>query len=61
MNAAFFLLLAVGISVVGCLVLYWRQRPPRSTESGIDSFRREMEALASRGQGSGRRRRLWKR
>ncbi|MGH9213071.1 MAG: hypothetical protein ACRD2C_20735 [Acidimicrobiales bacterium] len=48
MTAPFFLLLAVAISVVGCLVVYLRQRPAPSVESGIDTFRREMDALAAR-------------
>jgi hypothetical protein len=45
MNAVVFLLLAVVIVAVGSLVLYLRQRSPRSVESGIDDFKREMEAL----------------
>jgi hypothetical protein len=44
----FFLMIAVVISVVGGLVLYLRNRTPSSLESGIDNFRREMEALAPR-------------
>jgi len=47
-SAAFFLLLAAAISVVGCLVVYARQRTPSSVESGVDSFRRGMDALAER-------------
>jgi hypothetical protein len=47
MSAVFFLLLAVVISSVGCTAVYLRHRTPRSVESGIDSFRREMDALAS--------------
>jgi hypothetical protein len=43
-----FLLLALIISVVGSLVLYMRSRTPSSLESGIDNFRREMQALAPR-------------
>jgi len=41
-------MIAVVISVVGGLVLYLRNRTPSSLESGIDNFRREMEALAPR-------------
>jgi hypothetical protein len=48
MSAPYFLLLAVAISVIGCVVVYLRQRTPRSVESGIDTFKREMEALATR-------------
>jgi hypothetical protein len=47
-NAVFFLMIAVVISVVGGLVLYLRNRTPSSLEAGIDNFRREMEALAPR-------------
>lgn len=46
MSAIFFLLLALVIAVIGSLLLYLRQRQPTSMESGIDSFRREMRALA---------------
>ena len=34
--------------VVGSIVVYLRQRTPSSLDSGIDSFKREMEALAVR-------------
>jgi hypothetical protein len=47
MSAVFFLLLALVISSVGCTAVYVRQRTPKSMESGIDGFRREMDALAS--------------
>lgn len=47
MNAVYFLLLAGAIATVGSTLVYVRQRTPRSMESGIDTFRREMEALAS--------------
>lgn len=57
MSALFFLLLALAISVIGCTVLYLRQRTPRSVESGIDSFRREMQALATRSDDSALRER----
>ena len=48
MNAVAFLMIAVVISVVGSSVLYLRSRTPSSLESGIDNFRREMQALAPR-------------
>jgi hypothetical protein len=41
-----FLLVALAISVVGSLVLWLRNRRPRSLSSGINDFRREMRALA---------------
>jgi hypothetical protein len=46
MNAIVFLLLAVGIAVIGSVVVYLRNRQPTSVEAGIDSFRREMRALS---------------
>ena len=55
-----FLLLALVISVVGSAVLYLRSRTPSSLESGIDNFRREMQALAPRDE-IGPQRRWWKR
>ena len=48
MGAGVFLLIAVVISVVGSTVLYMRSRTPSSLDSGIDNFRREMQALAPR-------------
>jgi hypothetical protein len=60
MSAVVFLLLAAVIIVVGSLVVYLRQRTPSSLESGIDSFKREMEALASRDDDQ-RRPSRWKR
>jgi hypothetical protein len=45
-NAIVFLLLALVISVIGCTVLYLRQRQPTSMEAGIDSFRGQMRALS---------------
>ncbi|HEX5367747.1 MAG TPA: hypothetical protein VFW63_13920 [Acidimicrobiales bacterium] len=47
-NAIAFLMIAVVISVVGSTVLYLRSRAPSSLEAGIDTFRREMQALAPR-------------
>jgi hypothetical protein len=41
-------MIALVISVVGSTVLYLRNRGPSSLESGIDTFRREMQALAPR-------------
>ena len=46
-------MIAVVISVVGSLVLYLRSRTPTSLESGIDTFRREMDALAPRDEAAG--------
>ncbi len=60
MNAVAFLMLAVVISVAGSTVLYLRNRAPSSLESGIDNFRREMQALAPRDEQVPQRR-WWKR
>lgn len=60
MDPIAFLMIAVVISVVGSLVLYLRSRTPSSLDSGIDNFRREMQALAPR-DGEVRPRRWWKR
>lgn len=60
MSAVAFLLIAVVISVVGCTVLYLRNRAPSSLEAGIETFRREMQALAPRDEQPPPRR-WWKR
>lgn len=46
MSALAFLFIVVLISGIGTLVLVMRNRRPTSMESGIDAFRREMDALA---------------
>ncbi|MBN2624999.1 MAG: hypothetical protein JXA83_16590 [Acidimicrobiales bacterium] len=48
MSAVAFLMIAVVIAVGGSIVLYLRSRTPSSLDSGIDTFRREMQALAPR-------------
>jgi hypothetical protein len=45
-NALVFLLIALVLSGIGSAVLVLRNRRPTSVESGIDEFRREMNALA---------------
>ncbi len=60
MGAGAFLLIAVVISVVGSTVLYLRSRTPSSLDSGIENFRREMQALAPRDEQVPPRR-WWKR
>lgn len=45
MNALVFLLIALVVSGIGCLVLWLQHRSPSTLESGIEDFRREMEAL----------------
>ncbi len=46
MSALIFLALALVVSVVGCGVLWWQHRTPNTVDSGIEAFRREMDALA---------------
>lgn len=46
MSSLVYLLVAVALSVVGSLIIYYRHRRPKSLESGIDEFSRELRALA---------------
>lgn len=46
MTALAFLFVVVVVCAVGGLVLWIRHRQPTTLESGLDAFRREMEALA---------------
>jgi hypothetical protein len=41
-----YVLVAVGLSLVGSIILVLRARKPKSMESGIREFSREMRALA---------------
>jgi hypothetical protein len=41
-----YLIGAVVVSAVLCVVVWLRNRKPRSVESAIDSFQRELRALA---------------
>jgi hypothetical protein len=41
-----FLGLAVGLSVLGLLVLWLTRRRPRSMQAGMEAFTRELQALA---------------
>jgi hypothetical protein len=45
-NALVFLGIAVGLSAVGCLVLWLRSRQPGSMDAHIRDFARELDALA---------------
>ena len=54
MNALGFLAIVVVIVVVGGFVLWLTNRKPSSTESSIDSFRREMDALSPKDRDSSR-------
>ncbi len=46
MQALVFLAIAAVVCAVGGAVLYVQHRQPNTLESGMDSFRREMDALA---------------
>jgi hypothetical protein len=45
MSAILFLLIAVVITACGSTVLYIRQRPRTSVHSGVETFRRGLDAL----------------
>lgn len=45
MSNLLYLGIAVAVSVVGILVLWYRNRKPRSLEAGIEEFQRELKAL----------------
>jgi hypothetical protein len=45
-SSLIFLGIALVLSVVGFLVLWLRNRPPRSVDAHIRAFARELEALA---------------
>jgi len=46
MSALLFLGIALVLSLLGFLVLWVRNRPPRSVDAHIRAFARELEALA---------------
>jgi hypothetical protein len=46
MSNLLYLLVAVGLSVLGSLALWYRHRKPRNMEYGVDAFQRELRALA---------------
>jgi len=46
MSALLFLGIALVLSLAGFLVLWLRNRPPRSVDAHIRAFARELEALA---------------
>jgi hypothetical protein len=45
-SSLIYLLVAMTLSIVGSLILWYRHRRPRSLEYGIDEFSRELRALA---------------
>jgi len=46
MQAVGFLAIILVVCVIGGAVLYVRHRQPNTLESGLDAFKREMDALA---------------
>ena len=46
MSNLIFLGLAVLFTGVGCTVIWLRQRKPTGVDTGIDAFKRELQALA---------------
>ena len=46
MSNLLYVVVAVGLSVLGSLVLWYHHRKPRSLEYGVDEFQRELRALA---------------
>jgi hypothetical protein len=46
MSNLLYLLVALGLSVIGSLILWFRRRKPRSMEAGIHEFNKELRALA---------------
>ena len=46
MTSLLFLGIAVAVSLLGCLVLWYRHRAPRSMDVHIRDFARELDALA---------------
>jgi hypothetical protein len=45
-SAIVFLLIVVVVCGIGGIILWLQHREPNTLESGLDSFRREMDALA---------------
>ncbi len=46
MSNLLYLGIAIVLSVLGCLVIYLRNRKPTSLNAGIEEFQRELKALA---------------
>lgn len=53
MSSLVYLLVALALSIIGSLILWYRHRRPRSLEYGIDEFSRELRALAPKRDRSG--------
>ncbi len=61
MTSLLFLGIALVVSLVGCLVLWLRHRPPRSIDAHIRDFARELDALAPDSRGAPQRGPSWAR
>ncbi len=48
MSNLLFLVAAVAVAALGIAVLWARSRSPRSVDSGVEGFARQMEALSPR-------------
>ena len=48
MSNLLFLVAAVAVAAIGIAVLWARSRSPRSVDSGVEGFARQMEALSPR-------------
>ncbi len=46
MNNLVYLLIAIGLSAIGSIILWYRHSKPKSLEAGIDEFDRGLKALA---------------
>ncbi|MEY2399064.1 MAG: hypothetical protein QOJ00_2238 [Actinomycetota bacterium] len=46
MSNLIYLGLAAIVTAVGCTIIWIRQRKPTGVDTGIDAFRRELQALA---------------
>ena len=53
MSSLAYLLVALALSIIGSLILWYRHRRPRSLEYGIDEFSRELRALAPKRERGG--------
>ena len=50
MSNLLFLVAAVVVAALGIAVLWARSRAPRSVDSGVEGFSRQMDALSPRGE-----------
>lgn len=48
MSNLLFLIVAVLVAALGIAVLWMRSKGPRSVDSGVDGFHRQMKALSPR-------------